>query len=487
MATRSESSGDRPNILMICTDHWSGHLLGAEGHTHLLTPTLDRLCEQGIRFSRAYTTTPTCIPARRGMMTGTSARTHGDRIFNERLRMDQSFPTLPQVLGEAGYQTSAVGKLHVYPQRCRIGFDEALINEEGRHHLGMGKDDYEIHLLDAGFSGEELTHAMGNNDYTVRPWHLPERNHQTYWTTKQMCRQIQRRDPDKPGFWYCSYAAPHPPITPPRDYLDMYSRLGVDEPVIGDWAEDFEAMPYALKHRAIAWRSVDTPEKIELARMGFYAQCTYIDHQMRLLIGTLREEGLLDSTWIVFTADHGDMLGNHRQWAKPPMNDPSARVPLIVVPPAGSEYAGPPRADERLATLRDIMPTLLSVCGVETPDTVEGLSLLGDERRDTVYCEHHEDDRALRMIRDERYKLIWYPVGNRFHLFDMDADPQELHDLSDDPHHGDTRERLRSQLRPELYGVDLDWVDGDEFVGLPDMPVDIPSNRGLVGQRGWRL
>ncbi len=476
---------ERPNVLMICTDHWSGGLLGAAGHERILTPTLDRLCEQGIRFANAYTTTPTCIPARRALMTGTSAKRHGDRVFNERLRMPPDLPTLPAVLGSVGYQTYAVGKLHVYPQRSRIGFDEVILNEEGRHHLGLFRDDYEIHLADAGFTGEELTHAMGNNDYTVRPWHLPERHHQTYWTTRQMCRAIQRRDPDRPGFWYCSYAAPHPPITPPRDYLDMYYHLGVDEPFIGEWAQDFEDMPYALKKRAVSWLTFDSVEKIAMARMGFYAQCTYIDHQIRLLIGTLREEGLLDSTWIVFTADHGDMLGNHRQWAKPPMLESSAKVPLIVVPPA--DRAEPARVDTRLAALRDIMPTLLDACGVDTPETVEGYSLLADRRRETLYCEHHEDGRAMRMVRDERYKLIWYPVGNRFQLFDMIDDPNEMRDLSDDASTADVRESLRRKLLDELYGVDLEWVDGDRYVGLPDRAVEIPADRGLLGQRGWRL
>jgi arylsulfatase len=471
---------------MICTDHWSGNLLGAEGHTHIMTPTLDRLCDQGTRYTRAYTTTPTCIPARRALMTGTSAKTHGDRVFSERLRMDPNLPTLAETLGVAGYQTSAVGKLHVFPQRSKIGFDEVILNEEGRHHLGMVRDDYEIHLSDDGFHGEELTHAMGNNVYTVRPWHLPERNHQTYWTTKQTCRAIQRRDPDKPGFWYCSYAAPHPPIVPPRDYLDMYDG-GVDEPCIGDWARDFASMPYALQTRANQWRTMDTDEKIARARMGFYAQCTYIDHQMRLLLGTLREEGLLDSTYIVFTADHGDMLGNHGQWAKPPMCDSSARIPLIVVPPKSVRAASGPVVDDRLAALRDIMPTLLDACGVTVPDTVEGLSLFGDSRRKTIYCEHYEDERALRMIRDERYKLMWYPAGNRFQLFDMLDDPDEMHELSTDPHYTDILDQLRSALREELYGIDLDWVENDRFVGIPEPPVEVPRDTGLIGQRGWRL
>ena len=115
--------------------------------------------------------------------------------------MPEGVPTLPQTFRDAGYQAYAVGKLHVFPQRNRIGFDDVVLNEEGRHHLGLGKDDYELFLEREGYPGQELTHAMGNNAYTMRPWHLPETCHPTCWTAREMCRTIQRRDPTRPGFW----------------------------------------------------------------------------------------------------------------------------------------------------------------------------------------------------------------------------------------------------------------------------------------------
>ena len=183
-----------PNVLLICTDHWPGPLLGAAGHERILTPTLDQLAANGVHFTRAYTATPSCIPARRALMTGTTARTHGDRVFSEHLPMDPSLPTLPQVFRDAGYQAYAVGKLHVYPQRQRIGFDEVILCEEGRHHLGGDPDDYERFLVQEGYAGQELTHGMGNNLYDVRPWHLPEHCHPTNWTVREMSRVIQRRD-----------------------------------------------------------------------------------------------------------------------------------------------------------------------------------------------------------------------------------------------------------------------------------------------------
>lgn len=476
----------RPNVLVICVDHWPGPLFGAAGHPVILTPTFDQLAANGVRFSQAYSCTPTCIPARRELMTGTSARTHGDRVFRERAPMDPAVQTLPGVFRAAGYQAFAVGKLHVYPQRDRIGFDDVLLHEEGRHHLGGGPDDYELFLRDSGFAGQELTHAMGNNAYNMRPWHLPEPCHPTHWTTRQMCRAIQRRDPTRPAFWFCSYAAPHQPVTPLRDYLDMYRDLGgVDRPFIGEWARDPATFPYALQSHRGKFTAM-APQETALVRMGFYAQCTYIDHQVRLLIGTLREEGLADDTVILVTGDHGDMLGHHNLWCKPPMYEWSARIPMILAGPAGDGRVGHHRVDDRLVALRDVMPTLAELCGLPVPPGVEGVSMLSGPRREHLYAEHYENEMAMRMVRAGPWKLIWYPVGNRLQLFDLARDPNEMRDLSEEPAHAAARRDLERLLVSELYGSDLAWVRDGRLVGLPDRPYEPGPNRGLCGQRGWR-
>ncbi len=475
-----------PNVLLICVDHWPGRLLQAAGHRHILTPTLNRLALSGTLFTQAYSTTPTCIPARRALMTGTSAKTHGDRIFKQHEEMPPHLDTMPRVFRENGYQTYAVGKLHVYPQRDRIGFDDVILHEEGRHHLEGGLDDYELFLKHEGFAGQELTHAMGNNEYVMRPWHLPEACHPTAWTTREMCRTIQRRDPRKPGFWYCSYAAPHPPITPPRDYLDMYSEADIDAPFVGDWATDSERLPYALRIHNARFEPLSARET-RLALRGFYAQCTYIDHQLRLLIGTLREEGLLDNTIVMFTGDHGDMLGNHNLWCKPPLFEDSAKIPMILMPAAGDRRTGHHRTDHRLTCLRDVMPTLLDLCGLDIPETVEGMSMLGDRRRETLFAEHHEDGRAMRMIRQGPPKLIWYPVGNRFHLFDLDRDPREMQDLTAHPAYREIFDRLQHHMLSELWGGDIEkWAPDGVLKGEPDRPFTPPPNRSLLNQRGWR-
>ena len=192
---------------------------------------------------------------------------------------------------------------------------------------------------------------------------------------------------------------------------------------------------------------------------------------MRLLIGCLREEGLLDDTILVFTSDHGDMLGHHGLWAKPPMFEWSAKIPMILMPAAGCERSAPDQRDDRLAELRDVMPTLLDLCGLPVPETTEGLSLVSDSRRQHLYCEHFEDEKSMRMVRCGSHKLIWYPVGNRLQLFDVDRDPMEMSDLAADPAHAGVLEDLTRRLLGELYGSDERWVQDGRLAGEPDRDV----------------
>jgi len=475
----------KPNVLLVCVDHWPGRLFGALGHPVVLTPTLDQLMANGVTFTNAYSTTPTCIPARRELFTGAFSPTHGDRVFNETLRMP-ALPTMAQVFRNAGYQAFAVGKMHVYPQRDRIGFDDVILNEEGRHHLGAGADDFELYLAEQGFAGQELTHAMCNNDYMTRPWHLPERCHPTNWTAREMCKAIKRRDPTRPAFWYCSFNHPHPPLVPLAEYMDLYRRDDIDMPFVGEWAQDFAALPYALQSRRDQPGRF-SPTAVRMARQAFYALCTHIDHQLRLVLGMLREEKLMDNTIVLFTCDHGDMLGNHGLYAKAVFYEDSAKIPMILMPAAGSERVGHHVRDDRLATLADVMPTLLDLCGIPVPETVEGLSLAGEQRRETIYGEHFDNDQATRMMHDGRHKLIYYPVGNRTQLFDLAKDPNEMRDVAADPAYEDVRRRLTDLLVRKLYGADTAWVEGGKLVGLPDKKWTPQPNRSWSGQRGWRF
>ena len=472
---------DRPHVLLVTADHWPGSLLGAAGHPVIQTPTLDQLARCGVRFKRAYTECPVCIPARRTLLTGTSPRTHGDRTFAVEMPLPP-VATIAQTFRDAGYQAYGAGKLHVYPPRSRAGFDDVQLSEEGRPQMGP-TDDYEIYLGEQGLAGQQFLHGMSNNDYVCRPWHLAEEHHVTNWTSREMARMIQRRDPTRPGFWYLSYTHPHPPLVPPQVYWDMYQNVDVDMPFFGDWPRSPETMPERMNNRLIDSRKYDDT-LIRTARRAFYALCTHIDHQLRIVIGTLREEGLLDNTIIMFLADHGDMLGNHGLWAKRLYYEGSACVPMLLVGAMGCERVGFDREDNRLVALQDVMPTLLDLAGIEIPDSVDGISMVGDEQRGHLYGEYGEEAEATRMLHDGRYKLIYFAQGNRLQLFDLEDDPRELHDLIDSAAHQPIRERLTAALIAEFYGSDLQLLQDGHLVGGPETSGADPPSRHLSLQRG---
>ena len=470
----------RPNVLLIVTDHWPAALLGAAGHPAIHTPVLDQLCRNGVRFSNCYSETPVCLPARRTLMTGTTPREHGDRTFQPLRPMEPHLPTLAQTFRDAGYQAYAVGKTHTYPQRDRIGFDDVLLDDEGRTLYGV-TDDYEIFLGDQGYVGQQFGHGMSNNAYQATAWHLPEALHATNWATDTMQRTVRRRDPTRPAFWYLGYRHPHPPLVPPQRFLDHYSDVEIDMPFAGNWCED-EDLPYMVQ--GVKARGHYSDREVRWARRAFYALCTHIDQQIGALIGTIREEGILDETIVMFTSDHGDMLGNHRMWAKQTYYEGSTNVPMILMGEKDDRATGFNRTDDRLVGLQDVMPTLLDLAGIEVPESCTGRSMVRAPRRDVLYGEFGEDGPATRMVRTPTHKLIWYPVGNHFQLFDMEADPREMHDLAADPAHGETLVRLMALMKDHLYGSDAKWVQDGALVGEPGRTYWPGPNREISLTRG---
>ena len=471
----------RPNVLLIVADHWAAEHLGFAGHPAIITPGLNELAASGVRYTNAYSECPVCIPARRTLMTGMSPRSHGDRVFNDRLRMPDA-TTMAQAFRDAGYQADAVGKLHVHPQRDRIGFDSVILDDEGRPQWGT-LDDYDIYLGDQGLAGRQFDHGMSNNQYNWRPWHLAEEHHATNWAGRIMARTIKRRDPNRPAFWYLGFRHPHPPLVPPQSMLELYRDVEIDPPYVGHWARNVDKLPFAIS-ALLSRTNLYTEGQMMAARRAFYALCTQIDYQIRYLIGTLRLEGILDDTIILFTSDHGDMLGNHDMAAKRVFYESSANIPMILSPDKGNAKLADEQIDDRLVAFADVMPTLLGLCNIEVPGTVDGMSMVGPNRRDHLYGECGEDDHASRMIRDERHKLIYYPVGNHFQLFDLLDDPLELTDLAGDPAHAETLNRLHDRLIDELYGSDLDWVRDGALTGKPDRPYRWAPHRSLNSQRG---
>lgn len=466
---------NKRNVLLISVDHWFADLMGCAGHPVVMTPTLDQLAADGIRFTRCFSTCPVCIPARRSLMTGMFPSSHGDRVYSDRMPMPDAI-TLAQAFRNAGYQAYAVGKLHVYPQRSRIGFDDVVLMEEGRYEFGC-VDDYQVWLGEQGYAGQEFLHGMGNNSYLTRPWHLSEQTHPTNWATYQMMKQIKRKDPTRPAFYYISYQFPHPPLVPLQCFLDCYDPDEINMPeALDDWQDDSTILRL-LKEQAAPY----SEKEIRRARRAFYALCTQIDYQIRALIGTLRETGLLKETVIAFLSDHGDTLFDHGICGKRTFYQHSANVPLILSGEPVKEWRG--EARDQLACLEDVMPTLLALCDIEIPDSVEGIDLLHHQRK-LLYGEIGEGRKASRMATDGRYKLIYYPCGNVFQLFDLLQDPEERHNLFGKPELADYQNQLMDYLTSSLHGEDLNWLREGYLIGFHAGEYASSPDYSLFNQRG---
>jgi len=467
---------DRPNILLIMTDQQRGDCLGVEGHPVLQTPQMDELAGQGTRFSRAYSTCPVSIPARRSLMSGQFPATHGMVGYRDGVDWDPP-ATLPGELAKAGYQTAIVGRnMHLHPVRKRYGFDQMVIQAG---HLGRG--DYE-RWLDAhqpagagGFMGGGVT----NNDWTARPFHMADHLHPTHWTVNEALRYLEARDPSCPYFLVVSFAAPHPPFTPPAFYLERYLRTGVPDPYIGDWCTRPQTDPPYAEHE----NRVDSPivnltgEALLSARAGYYGLINHVDDQIRRILTPVGNPAGRN-TVVLFTSDHGEMLGDHYLFRKGQPYEGSARVPLLVRGPAELGF-GRGQVIDQPVCLEDIMPTCLDIAGAATPGSVEGRSLLpllrGEQPlwRDYLHGEHSHgrSTHSNHFLTDGRMKYVWLCHSGREQLFDLQADPGECHNLAALPERAEALTLWRSRLIEHLKDRPEGFSDGKQLV--PGRPYEV--------------
>lgn len=228
--TSPTEQADRPNIVLIMADQWRGDCLSGADHPVVRTPFLDRLARRGARFDRAYSACPTCIPARASLFTGQRPATHGRVGYHD--HVPWTFPvTLAGELTRHGYQTEAVGKMHFFPERARMGFEHIVLHSplgivRSARQRGLDPDlvdDYLPWLRDQlGRSATFTDHGLDSNSYIARPWDKPEHVHPTNFIATQAADFLRRRDPTKPFFLFASFNAPHPPYDPPSWAFEQY-------------------------------------------------------------------------------------------------------------------------------------------------------------------------------------------------------------------------------------------------------------------------
>ncbi len=468
---------ERPNIILIHTDQQRGDCLGVEGHPVLETPNLDELSIQGTRFSKFYSACPSCIAARRCLMTGQSPQASGLVGYREGLEFD--IPTLPGVLKKNGYQTYHVGRsMHQSPRRKRYGFEDMELSVGIRKNL-FGE--YEEWFQEHAPKGSKGMWGVGimHNDWTAAPWHLDDHLHFSNWTVNRALRFFERRDPSCPFFLSIGFIAPHPPLQPPAFYFERYLRKGVNEPDIGKWAIKPELGD--TKDHVSSSRVNLCGEKLLCARAGYYGLINHIDDLLRLLFNPANGVRHLDrDTILIFTSDHGEMLGDHYLWKKYLAFEASARVPFIIKTP---EYFGvkPNNVIDAPATHADIMPTIFDMLNIDIPDTVDGRSmyplLKGEENTKWRDCLHIEHAPNHQCVTDGKRKYIWEPISGKEYYFDLESDPKEMHNLIKTPGYNIEISKWRFKLIERLKDRPEGFVKNNKLVTVKEYNSIIPQSR----------
>lgn len=463
---------DRPNVLLLLADQWRGDCLGVYGHPDVQTPFLDTLANDGVRFDRAYSAVPSCIAARAAILTGMSQAHHGRLGYQDGVRWN--YPnTLPECFRRAGYQTHCVGKMHVHPLRSRLGFDDIDLHDGFLHYYNHANvphsthqhvaDDY-CHYID-GLGHKTLTDSgLECNGWPARPWPYEEALHPTRWVGDKTVDFLRRRDRSAPFFLTASFVRPHPPFDAPEAYFAPYRQMDLRPPIAGDnWG------PPPGPTRKSADRAPDDPTAMRLAREGYYACITQVDHQIGRIIEALSAENVLRNTVILFASDHGELLGDHNLFRKALPYEGSAHVPMLMAGP------GIPKgvASDSVMELMDIMPTLLDAAGLEIPDTVDGQSALpllqGVQGRELVHGEHAYGDQSNHYLVSSWDKYIWYSQTGKEQYFNLFEDPMELHDAINDSACRARVDELRGALVKTLAGREEGYSDGHSLI--PGRPV----------------
>jgi arylsulfatase len=457
---------ERPNFLVIMTDQQRGDCLSADGHPVLLTPNMDAIGGAGVRFSRAYTTCPVCVPARRSFLSGQFPSTHG--VLNNS-SMEWEGPSLPGVLRDAGYQTEWVGRgMHQTPPHKRYGFEHMVFKD---HRVS---DDYDAFLArrepegSGGYYGTGVMH----NDWTARPWHMDEALHATNWTVNEALNFLNRRDLSCPFFLVASILAPHPPLVPPAFYMDRYLRQDLPDPAIGDWALPPERMDGDVSAERVNLKG----EALRSARAGYYGLINHVDDQMRRLLNPVNGvQGMTGrNTVVVFVSDHGEMLGDHYRWRKSLPYEGSARIPFMIQAP---ERFGLHRGtvSETPVCIEDLMPTILAMADVPCPDGVDGANLLplmqGMADLDRTYL-HIETSPTYHCLTNGKEKYIWLVKDGTEQFFDLERDSNECYNLIASDDYQDRIAWWRAELvqvlkdRPEGFSDGERLISGRAYPGL---------------------
>jgi len=425
----------KPNVLFLMTDQHRGDCLGCDGNPVIRTPNLDSLARDGARFTSAYSGVPSCTPARSGILTGMSPWHHGMLGYG---RVACRYPVeMPRSMRGAGYYTLGIGKMHWFPQRHLHGFHRTILDESGRVESEGFESDYRRWFRENAPKGMAFNSTgLGWNDYRARAYVPPEELHPTVWTANVAVDFIEGYRREEPFFLKVSFARPHSPYDPPKRFMEAYREDDMAAPFVGDWCgrhADGDPSDYN------SWHGDFGAAQAKRSRRGYYGSVSFIDEQIGRILDALGRRGFDDDTLILFTSDHGDMLGDHHLWRKTYAYESSARIPFLVRPPKGMFPGAGGLVFNQPVEHRDIFPTFLDAAGEPVPDHMDGRSVLDLFRgktgdwRDCIDLEHdlcYSPMNHWNAVAGDRYKYVYHAPTGEEQLFDLREDPGELRDLA---------------------------------------------------------
>ncbi len=458
------------NMLYIISDQHNRNLLGCYGHPMVQTPNLDRLSEQGTRFTNAYTNCPICVPARASLATGRYVHQIGN--WDNGHPYTGNAPSWHHRLREQGLNATSIGKLHFKGQGTDHGFTEEIeplnVVDGIGDVLGCIREQPPFRNKRPGIR------EAGPGDSTYLQYDQRNADNAIKWLQ-------EHRDDEKPWCLFLSYVCPHPPYISPPDLYDIYDPDELPMPPqwrTQDWP-DHPAMDY---FRRFFTFDPQFPEAIiRQLNAAYYGVCTYLDSQIGRVLNTLDELELTDTTRIIYTTDHGEHLGGRGIYGKFTMYEESAAVPFLM--------AGPDvptgKVVETPVSLVDSYPTILEAVGAQQTEADADLpgeslwTIAQEENRDrTVFSEYHAigAQNGAYMLRNRQYKYI-YHVNNPPQLFDTTDDPEECRDLAQSPEHREIMENFERELH-DL--IDPETVDAQAKTSQREMIESLGGKEAII-------
>jgi choline-sulfatase len=438
---------DRCNVLLVMADQLAAPFLPIHGHPIVKAPHVERLAADGVVFTSAYTPSPLCAPARFALLSGQRNSRIGG--YDNASELPASVPTFAHHLRRLGYATTLCGKMHFIGPDQLHGFERRLTTD--------------IYPADFGWTpnwerpDSRFEWWFHNTDSVVHAGVAEATNQLDYddevgFLAVRALRDAARSTDERPWMLTVSFTHPHDPYVMRQRYWDRYDHDAIDLPRVG--AGDVDQDPHSRRLRHVsALDTVEvTEEMVRNARHAYYAAITYIDDWLGLLVETLEMTGQADDTAVIFTADHGDQLGERGLWYKMAFFEHAARVPLVISAPGADR--GVEVADH--VSLLDILPTLVDLAGGDaTSDLghlVDGGSLVpqlhGDRDAGRTVRGEYLGEGAIApvfMIRRGRWKFVWSaPDGPQ--LFDLLCDPDERMNLAHDRAHASTIAAFRAEI-----------------------------------------